>query len=33
MPEPVRSRLAAMLEDDVRQLRAFLGSDPGWGIA
>jgi hypothetical protein len=34
MPESVRTRLAAMLEDDVRQLHAFLGSDlDGWGIA
>ena len=34
MPESVRTRLAAMLEGDVRQLRAFLGSDlDGWGIA
>jgi len=34
MPESVRVRLAATLEDDVRRLRAFLGPElDGWGIA
>jgi hypothetical protein len=34
MPAAVRDRLASMLQDDVRGLRAFVGTEiDGWGIA
>jgi hypothetical protein len=34
IPEDVRGRLMAELEDDVRRLRAYMGPDfDGWGIA